>query len=82
MISLICLFLQEKKISVQNTVDQVRDKLKDMGERYKEIVGRIEDRSHEVLDKWREKSNEFVRNFILMYGAMVSLKKMILITKF
>lgn len=68
-------YYREKKISVQNTVDQVRDKLKDMGERYKEIVGRIEDRSHEVLDKWREKSNEFVRNFILMYGAMNQYKE-------
>lgn len=43
-----------------------------MGEKYKELVGKIEDRSHEVLDKWREKSNEFVRNFIEMYGTMVS----------
>ena len=63
--------LQEKRIVVQNTVDNVRGRLKDMGEKYKELVGKIEDRSHEMLDKWREKSNEFVRNFIEMYGAMV-----------
>ena len=64
--------MQEKKIVVQNTVDNMKDKLKDMGEKYKEFVGKIEDRSLEVLDKWREKSNDFVRNFIEMYGAMVS----------
>ena len=64
--------LQEKKIVVQNTVDNMKDRLKDMGEKYKEFVGKIEDRSHEMLDKWREKSNEFVRNFIEMYGTMVS----------
>lgn len=63
-------FYREKKISVQNTVDQVRDKLKDMGENVKELVGRMEDRGHEMLDKWRERSEIFVRNFILMYGTM------------
>jgi len=56
----------------------MKDKLKDMGEKYKEFVGKIEDRSHEMLDKWREKSNEFVRNFIEMYGTMVSLTVAIL----
>ena len=60
---------------VQNTVDTVKDRLKDMGEKYKEFVGRIEDRSHEMLDKWREKSNEFVRNFIEMYGTMVRIEE-------
>ena len=57
---------------VQNTVDQVKDKLKELGEKSKELVGRIEDRSHEMLDNWRQKSNEFVQNFIMMYGTMVS----------
>ncbi|CAK8695082.1 unnamed protein product [Clavelina lepadiformis] len=63
-------FIREKRISVLNTVDTVKDRLKDMGEKYKEFVGKIEDRSHEMLDKWREKSNDFVRNFIEMYGTM------------
>uniref|UniRef100_F6QWP6 choline-phosphate cytidylyltransferase n=2 Tax=Ciona intestinalis TaxID=7719 RepID=F6QWP6_CIOIN len=60
-------FIREKKISVQNTVDNVKDKLKDMGERYKELVGKLEDQTHELLDKWKERSNDFVRNFIEMY---------------
>lgn len=63
-------FYREKKMIVQNTVDQVKDKLKELGEKSKELVGRIEDRSHEMLDNWRQKSNEFVQNFIMMYGTM------------
>jgi len=55
-------------------MDNVKDRLKDMGEKYKEFVGKIEDRRHEILDRWRERSNEFVRSFIEMYGAMVSTK--------
>ena len=39
---------------------------------------KIEDRSHEMLDKWREKSNEFVRNFIEMYGTMNQYKDQII----
>jgi len=66
------LVLQEKKIVVQQTVDSVKERLKDMGDKYKEFVGMIEDRSNEVMEKWKERSNEFVRNFIGMYGAMVS----------
>uniref|UniRef100_H2YJH5 choline-phosphate cytidylyltransferase n=1 Tax=Ciona savignyi TaxID=51511 RepID=H2YJH5_CIOSA len=71
-------FIREKKISVQNTVDTVKDKLKDMGEKYKEMVGRLEDQTHEMLDKWKERSNEFVRNFIEMYGAMNQYKEQII----
>ena len=54
------------------TVDSMKDRIKDMGEKYKEIVGMIEDRRIEMIDKWKERSNEFVRNFITLYGAMVS----------
>jgi len=60
-------FYREKKISVQNTVDSVKDKL---SEKYKEVVGRMESRGVEMLDKWRENTELFVRNFILMYGTM------------
>nr|CAB3264717.1 choline-phosphate cytidylyltransferase A-like [Phallusia mammillata] len=70
--------VQEKRIAVQTTVDTMKDRLKDMGEKYKEIVGKIEDRSHEMLDKWKERSNEFVRNFIEMYGAMNQYKEQIM----
>nr|XP_002130773.1 choline-phosphate cytidylyltransferase A-like [Ciona intestinalis] len=71
-------FIREKKISVQNTVDNVKDKLKDMGERYKELVGKLEDQTHELLDKWKERSNDFVRNFIEMYGTMNQYKEQII----
>ena len=64
--------LQEKKIVVQQTVDSVKDRLKDMGEKYKEFVGKMEDRGNEMLERWKERSNDFVRNFIEMYGTMVS----------
>ena len=49
----------------------MKDRLKDMGEKYKEFVGMIEDRSNEMMEKWKERSNDFVRNFIGMYGTMV-----------
>lgn len=68
-------FYREKKISVQNTYDSVRDKLKDMGENVKELVGRMEDRGHEMLDKWKENTEVFVRNFIAMYGTMNQYKE-------
>jgi len=63
-------FYREKKIVVQNKVDQVKDKIEKMSEGVRDLVGKLEDRSHEMLENWRHKSEEFVRNFINMYGAM------------
>ena len=62
---------QEKKIVVQNKVDQVKDRIEKMSEGVRDLVGKLEDRSHEMLENWRHKSEEFVRNFINMYGTMV-----------
>ena len=49
-----------------------------MGEKYKTFVNNLDDRRQEVLEKWREKSNDLVRNFIQMYGAMNQVKEQIM----
>ena len=59
------LAFKEKKIAVQQTMDSVKEK-------YNKLVGILEDRGQVMMEKWKEKSNEFVQNFIAMYGAMVS----------
>ncbi|XP_039250176.2 choline-phosphate cytidylyltransferase A-like [Styela clava] len=71
-------YMREKKIVVQNTMDNVKAKVKDMGEKYKTVVKNLDDRRQEVLEKWREKSNDFVRNFIQMYGTMNQYKDQII----
>lgn len=53
-------------------------KVKDMGEKYKTFVHNLDDRRQEVLEKWRDKSNEWVRNFTQMYGAMNQVKEQLM----
>lgn len=49
-----------------------------MGEKYKTFVHNLDDRRQEVLEKWREKSNEWVGNFTQMYGAMNQVKEQLI----
>lgn len=47
-------FLAEKKFRLQNKLDDIKDK--------------IDDVKVDIIQKWEEKSNEFIRTFLMMFG--------------
>lgn len=66
---------QEKKYNLQERVDKVKQKVKDVEEKSKEFVQKVEEKSIDLIQKWEEKSREFIGNFLEMFGpegALVS----------
>ena len=60
----ICPFLQEKKIQFSQKLDQVKDK-------GKEWIGKVKEtreKGNEMMNRWEEKSKEFIGNFIELFG--------------
>ncbi|XP_042907511.1 choline-phosphate cytidylyltransferase B isoform X5 [Parasteatoda tepidariorum] len=47
-------FLNEKKFLLQNKMDKIK--------------GKFEDKRHEIIHKWEEKSREFINNFLDLFG--------------
>lgn len=62
------LFTQEKKYHLQERVDKVKKKVKDVEEKSKEFVQKVEEKSIDLIQKWEEKSREFIGNFLEMFG--------------
>lgn len=70
-----CPMNQEKKYHLQERVDKVKKKVKDVEEKSKEFVQKVEEKSIDLIQKWEEKSREFIGNFLQMFGpegALVS----------
>uniref|UniRef100_A0A9J8D8X6 choline-phosphate cytidylyltransferase n=1 Tax=Cyprinus carpio carpio TaxID=630221 RepID=A0A9J8D8X6_CYPCA len=69
-------FCQEKKYHLQEHVDKVKQKVRDVEEKSKEFVQKVEEKGIDLIQKWEEKSREFIGNFLQMFGpdgALVSL---------
>lgn len=73
---IVCLsWFQEKKYNLQERVDKVKKKVKDVEEKSKEFLEKVEVKSIDLIQKWEEKSREFIGNFLEMFGpegALVS----------
>lgn len=54
-------FLNEKKFILQNKLDEFKDK-------GKTFVENLEEKRHELIQKWEDKSREFINNFLELFG--------------
>ncbi|XP_041119680.1 choline-phosphate cytidylyltransferase A-like isoform X1 [Polyodon spathula] len=70
-------FINEKKYHLQERVDKVKQKVKNVEERSKEFVQKVEEKSIDLIQKWEEKSREFIGNFLQMFGPEGALKHML-----
>ncbi|XP_006003140.1 choline-phosphate cytidylyltransferase A [Latimeria chalumnae] len=70
-------FINEKKYHLQERVDKVKQKVKNVEERSKEFVQKVEEKSIDLIQKWEEKSREFIGNFLEMFGPEGALKHML-----
>ncbi|XP_045243207.2 choline-phosphate cytidylyltransferase A isoform X1 [Macaca fascicularis] len=61
-------FINEKKYHLQERVDKVKKKVKDVEEKSKEFVQKVEEKSIDLIQKWEEKSREFIGSFLEMFG--------------
>ncbi|MEE6511275.1 hypothetical protein FKM82_017759 [Ascaphus truei] len=64
----------EKRYNLQERVDKVKKKVKDVEEKSKEFVQKVEEKSIDLIQKWEEKSREFIGNFLEMFGPEGALK--------
>lgn len=51
-------FLNEKKFRLQNKLDEMKHKVK----------VKVDDVKGDFIQKWEEKSNEFIRTFLMLFG--------------
>ncbi|XP_012681778.1 choline-phosphate cytidylyltransferase A [Clupea harengus] len=70
-------FINEKKYHLQERVDKVKKKVRDVEEKSKEFVQKVEEKSIDLIQKWEEKSREFIGNFLQMFGPEGALKHML-----
>lgn len=70
-------FINEKKYNLQERVDKVKKKVKDVEEKSKEFVQKVEEKSIDLIQKWEEKSREFIGNFLQMFGPEGTFKHML-----
>ncbi|KAF4091775.1 hypothetical protein AMELA_G00040210 [Ameiurus melas] len=70
-------FINEKKYHLQEHVDKVKQKVRNVEEKSKEFVQRVEEKSIDLIQKWEEKSREFIGNFLQMFGPDGALKHML-----
>ncbi|XP_077343712.1 choline-phosphate cytidylyltransferase A [Lithobates pipiens] len=70
-------FINEKKYNLQERVDKVKKKVKDVEEKSKEFLEKVEVKSIDLIQKWEEKSREFIGNFLEMFGPEGALKHML-----
>ncbi|XP_040356039.1 choline-phosphate cytidylyltransferase B isoform X5 [Ixodes scapularis] len=54
-------FLNEKKFLLQNKMDELKDKSK-------QLVENFEGKRHEFIQKWEDRSREFIFNFLELFG--------------
>ncbi|XP_026230841.1 phosphate cytidylyltransferase 1, choline, alpha a isoform X2 [Anabas testudineus] len=65
------------KYHLQERVDKVKRKVRDVEEKSKEFVQKVEEKSIDLIQKWEEKSREFIGNFLQMFGPEGALKHML-----
>ncbi|KAM6127285.1 choline-phosphate cytidylyltransferase A isoform 1-T1 [Phoenicopterus ruber ruber] len=70
-------FINEKKYHLQERVDKVKKRVKDVEEKSKEFVQKVEEKSIDLIQKWEEKSREFIGNLLEMFGPEGALKHML-----
>ncbi|KAH0624231.1 hypothetical protein JD844_007835 [Phrynosoma platyrhinos] len=70
-------FINEKKYHLQERVDKVKKRVRDVEEKSKEFVQKVEEKSIDLIQKWEEKSREFIGNFLEMFGPEGALKHML-----
>ncbi|XP_053243348.1 choline-phosphate cytidylyltransferase A isoform X2 [Podarcis raffonei] len=70
-------FINEKRYHLQERVDKVKKRVKDVEEKSKEFVQKVEEKSIDLIQKWEEKSREFIGNFLEMFGPEGALKHML-----
>ncbi|XP_065138915.1 phosphate cytidylyltransferase 1A, choline b isoform X2 [Paramisgurnus dabryanus] len=70
-------FINEKKYHLQERVDMVKQKVRDVEEKSKEFVQKVEEKGIDLIQKWEEKSREFIGNFLEMFGPEGALKHML-----
>lgn len=73
---------QEKKYHLQERVDKVKRKVRDVEEKSKEFVQKVEEKSIDLIQKWEEKSREFIGNFLQMFGPEGALVRMLFLFGF
>uniref|UniRef100_A0A147B9J9 choline-phosphate cytidylyltransferase n=1 Tax=Alectorobius mimon TaxID=360319 RepID=A0A147B9J9_9ACAR len=54
-------FLNEKKFLLQNKMDEFKDKSR-------QLVENLDVKRHELIQRWEEKSREFIFNFLELFG--------------
>jgi len=54
-------FMKEKRLQIQEKVDQMKGK-------GREFLEKVEDKSHEILHRWEDKSRELITNFVEMFN--------------
>jgi len=62
-------FLNEKKFILQNKMDALKDK-------GKKVIEDLDEKRHEIIQKWEDRSREFVTNFLDMFGRDGALNQM------
>jgi len=62
-------FINEKRFRLQNKMDELKGK-------GKMIVDNIEGKTNNLIQKWEEKSRDFIHNFLLMFGKEGRLSQM------
>lgn len=72
--------LKEKKYHLQERVDKVKRKVRDVEEKSKEFVQKVEEKSIDLIQKWEEKSREFIGNFLQMFGPEGALVRMLVLS--
>ena len=70
---------QEKKYHLQERVDKVKRKVRDVEEKSKEFVQKVEEKSIDLIQKWEEKSREFIGNFLQMFGPEGALVRILVL---
>ena len=53
--------MQEKKIRLQNKMDELKDK-------GKKVIENIGEKKHDLIQKWEDKSRDFIDTFLLLFG--------------
>lgn len=53
--------LQEKKFKLQNKMEELKD-------RSKRVMGTIGEKKGDMLQRWEEKSRDFIVSFLLLFG--------------
>ncbi len=71
---------QEKKYHLQERVDKVKRKVRDVEEKSKEFVQKVEEKSIDLIQKWEEKSREFIGNFLQMFGPEGALVRILVLS--